>query len=38
MRKRLEELNWRTNPQSLDKGDRAEGSKPGEVVSGTPVH
>jgi hypothetical protein len=27
MRKRLEELNWRTNPQSLSD------SKPGEIVA-----
>ena len=37
MRKRLEELNWRTLPRSLDNGDRGEvvelfDSKPAEVV------
>jgi hypothetical protein len=33
MRKRLEELNWRTEPHSLKDGDHGEvGSKPGEVI------
>jgi hypothetical protein len=37
MRKRLEELNWRTQPHFLNNGDYGEvGSKPGEVIS-TPV-
>ena len=34
MRKRLEELNWRTQPHSLNNG--VFDSKPGEVIS-TPV-
>ncbi len=34
MRKRLEELNWRTQPRSLNDG--VFDSKPGEVIS-TPV-
>jgi hypothetical protein len=34
MRKRLEELNWRTQPRSH--GDGVFDSKPGEVI-GTPV-
>ncbi len=38
MRKRLEELNWRTQPRSLTSGDHEEmvkvsDSKPGEVIS-----
>ena len=41
MRKRLEELNWRTLPHSPNNGDHGEAvggfdSKPGEVIS-TPV-
>ena len=41
MRKRLEELNWRTQPYSLNNGDHDEvvgvfDSKPGEVIS-TPI-
>lgn len=37
MRRRLEELNWRTQPHSFSNGDQGEvGSKPGEVVS-TPI-
>ena len=41
MRKRLEELNWRTLPHSPNNGDHGEvvgvfDSKPGEVIS-TPV-
>jgi hypothetical protein len=42
MRKRLEELNWRTQPRSLNNGDHGEvvkvfDSKPGEAVAGTPI-
>jgi hypothetical protein len=42
MRKRLEELNWRTRPDSLnnrDHGDVVEvpDSKPGEVVASPPI-
>jgi len=42
MRKRLEELNWRTQPRSLNNGDRGEVvevfySKPGEVVASPPI-
>jgi hypothetical protein len=38
IRTRLEELNWRTQPHSLNNGNHQEGvkvfdSKPGEVVS-----
>ncbi|HLM80302.1 MAG TPA: hypothetical protein VK302_06680 [Terriglobales bacterium] len=41
MRKRLEELNWRTQPRSLNNGDHGEAlgvfdPKPAEVIS-TPV-
>jgi len=41
MRRRLEELNWRTQPHSVSNGDHGEGvgvfdPKPGEVIS-TPV-
>ena len=37
MRRRLEELNWRTKPHFLNNGDYGEvGSKPGEVIN-TPV-
>jgi hypothetical protein len=37
MRKRLEELNWRTQAHSLNHGDHGEvGSKPGEVIR-TPI-
>jgi len=37
MRKRLEELNWQTQPHSLNNGDHGErvklfDSKPGEVI------
>ena len=33
MRKRLEELNWRTRPHSLSNGDHGEeGIKPSEVI------
>jgi hypothetical protein len=35
MRKRLEELNWRTPPHSLNKG--VFDSKPGEVVASPPI-
>jgi len=35
MRKRLEELNWRTQPHSLNKG--VFDSKPGEVVANSPI-
>jgi hypothetical protein len=42
MRKRLEELNWRTQPRSLNNGDHGEvvggfDSKPGEVVASPPI-
>jgi len=42
MRKRLEELNWRTQPGSLNNGDHGEvvrvfDSKPGEVVVSPPI-
>jgi hypothetical protein len=42
MRRRLEELNWRTQPHSLNDGDHEElvgvfDSKPDEVVAGTPL-
>jgi hypothetical protein len=42
MRKRLEELNWRTQPRSLNNGDRGEvvevfDSKPAEVVASPPI-
>ena len=42
MRKRLEELNWRTKPYSPNNGDHGEvvevfDSKPGEVVARTPI-
>jgi len=42
MRKRLEELNWRTQPHSLNHGDHGEvvkvfESKPGEVVTSPPI-
>jgi hypothetical protein len=32
MRKRLEELNWRTEPRPHNSRDQAVDSKPGEVV------
>jgi len=35
MRRRLEELNWRTQPHSLNNG--VFDSKPGEVVASTPI-
>ena len=35
MRKRLEELNWRTQPHSLSNG--VFDSKPGEVVASLPI-
>jgi len=42
MQKRLEELNWRTQPRSLNKGDDGEvvkvfDPKPGEVVASPPI-
>jgi hypothetical protein len=42
MRKRLEELSWRTQPHSLNNGDHGEvvggfDSKPGEVVASPPI-
>jgi hypothetical protein len=42
MRKRLEELNWRTQPGSLNHEDHAEGvevldSKPGEFAASLPM-
>jgi hypothetical protein len=42
MRKRLEELNWRTQPRSLNDGDYGEvvevcDSKPGEVAASPPI-
>ena len=42
MRKRLEELSWRTQPRSLDSGDHGQvvevfDSKPGEVVASPPA-
>ena len=42
MRKRLEELNWRTQPFSLNNGNHEEvvgvfNSKPGEVVANPPI-
>jgi hypothetical protein len=42
MRKRLEELNWRTQPRSLNHGDHGEvlevsDSKPGQVVASPPI-
>ncbi|MGD0466859.1 MAG: hypothetical protein ABSA54_00645 [Terriglobales bacterium] len=42
MRKRLEELNWRTQPASLNNGDHEEvvkvfNPKPGEVVVSPPI-
>jgi hypothetical protein len=42
MRKRLEELNWRTEPHSLNHGDNEEvvevfDSKLGEVVARMPI-
>jgi hypothetical protein len=42
MRRRLEELNWRTQPHPLNHGDHGEvmgvfDSKPGEVVASPPV-
>jgi len=42
MRKRLEELNWRTQPDSLANGDHGEAvgvfdSKPREVVTSLPI-
>jgi hypothetical protein len=42
MRKRLEELSWRTQPRSLSNGDHGEvaevfDSKPGEVVANPPI-
>ena len=42
MRKRLEELSWRTQPRSLSNGDHGEvaevfDSKPGEVVASPPI-
>jgi hypothetical protein len=42
MRKRLEELNWRTQPRSLNSGVHGEvlevfDSKPGEVVASPPI-
>jgi len=42
MRKRLEELNWRTQPRSLNNRDQGEvlggfDSKPGEVVASPPI-
>ncbi len=42
MRKRLEELSWRTQPRSLNNGDHGEvvgvfDSKPGEAVASSPI-
>jgi hypothetical protein len=42
MRKRLEELNWRAQPRSLNHGDHREvvevfDSKPSEVVASQPT-
>jgi hypothetical protein len=42
MRKRLEELSWRTQPRSLTNENHGEvmevsDSKPGEVVANTPI-
>jgi hypothetical protein len=42
MRRRLEELNWRTQPRSLNNGDHevvveAFDSKPAEVVASPPI-
>jgi len=42
MRRRLEELNWRTHPHSLTSGDHEEvvgvfDSKPSEVVASPPI-
>jgi hypothetical protein len=42
MRKRLEELNWRTQPHSVNDGNHEEvvggfDSKPGEVVANPPI-
>ena len=42
MRRRLEELNWRTQPRSLNNGDHEEvvkvfDSKPAEVVASPPI-
>jgi len=42
MRQRLEELNWRTRPHSLNKAGHGEivgvfDSKPGEVVASPPI-
>ncbi len=42
MRRRLEELNWRTEPHSLNNGDHGEvgevfESRPGEVVATQPI-
>jgi len=38
MRKRLEELGWRTQPRSLKGGDHGEvSSKPGEVVASASI-
>jgi hypothetical protein len=42
MRKRLEELSWRTQPRSFHNGDHGEvvevfDSKPGEVVASPPI-
>jgi hypothetical protein len=42
MQKRLEELSWRTQPRSLNNGDRGEvgevfDSKPGEVMASPPI-
>jgi hypothetical protein len=42
MRKRLEELNWRTQPHPLNDGNHGEvvrgfDSKPGEVVASPPI-
>ena len=42
MRKQLEELNWRTQPRSVNNGDHGEvaevfRSEPGEVVARSPI-
>ena len=40
MRRRLEELNWRTQPRSLNNGDHGVeilDSKPGEVATNPPI-
>lgn len=42
MRKRLEELNWRTQPGSLNHGDHGEvvevlNSKPGDFAASPPI-